>query len=159
LAPGSDEGFQRLLLRIAAKAGERPEAGALIEFFCNASREFFQVSGVYFWRCDSADEFVGEQASGKMAEHFIGIRLRPDESAVTGDAVRQRRTIFANGFERTAFPAAREFEARSVLSAPLVVLNDVIGAVSFLHDSNENFFNEDLATKATILAGQLGSLL
>ena len=37
--------------------------------------------------------------------------------------------------------------------------NEVIGAVTFLHDSIDDFFNEDLAAKATILAGQLGSLL
>jgi PAS domain S-box-containing protein len=33
----------------------------------------------------------------------------------------------------------------------------VIGAVTFLHDSNDDFFTQDLAAKATILAGQLGS--
>jgi len=40
-----------------------------------------------------------------------------------------------------------------------MVFNEVIGAVTFLHDSNDDFFNEDLAAKATILAGQLGTLL
>ena len=59
-APGSDEDFQKLLLRLAAKAAERPDAHALIQLFCQATREFFQVSGVYFWRCDFADELVGE---------------------------------------------------------------------------------------------------
>ena len=156
--PGSDEDFQKLLLRIAAKAGERPDADALIRMFCQATREFFQVSGVYFWRCHFADELVGEQADGKLAERFVGIRLRPDQSAVTAEAVRQRRTIFANRVHSAPFPAA-EFEARSLLAAPLMVFNEVIGTVTFLHDSNEDFFNEDLAAKATILAGQLGSLL
>src|SRR6202040_1455591 len=45
------------------------------------------------------------------------------------------------------------------MAAPLVVFDEVIGAVTFLHDSEDEFFNEDLAAKATILAGQLGSLL
>ena len=94
-----------------------------------------------------------------MAERFVGLRLRPDQSAVTAEAVRQRRTIFANHVKSAAFPAATEFEARSLLAAPLMVFNEVIGAVTFLHDSNDDFFNEDLAAKATILAGQLGSLL
>jgi two-component system NtrC family sensor kinase len=158
-APGSDEGFQKLLLRIAAKAGERSGAQSLIQFFCQVTREFFQVSGVYFWRCHFADELVGEQADGKLAERFVGIRLRPDQSAVTAEAVRQRRTIVANHVTSAAFPAAAEFEARSLMAAPLMVFNEVIGAATFLHDSNDDFFNEDLAAKATILAGQLGSLL
>ena len=156
---GSDEGFQKLLLDIAAKAGQRCDAPTLIQFFCRATREFFQVSGVYFWRCHFADELVGEQADGKLAERFVGIRLRPDQSAVTAEAVRQRRTIFANHVKSVAFPAATEFEARSLMAAPLMVFNEVIGAVTFLHDSNDECFSEDLAAKATILAGQLGSLL
>ncbi len=158
-APGSDEGFQKLLLRIAAKASEQCDASGLIHLFCQATREFFQVSGVYFWRCDFGDELVGEQADGKMAERFVGIRLRPDQSAVTAEAVRQRRTIFTNHVKSAGFTAATEFEARSLLAAPLMVFNEVIGAATFLHDSNDDFFNEDIAAKATILAGQLSSLL
>ena len=157
--PGSDEGFQRLLLRLAAKAAERSDSDTLIRMFCQATREFFRVSGVYFWRCHFVDELVGEQADGKLAERFVGMRLRPDQSAVTAEAVRQRRTIFANHVKSVAFPAAAEYGAHSLLAAPLMVLNEVIGAVTFLHDSNDEFFTEDLAAKATILAGQLGSLL
>ncbi len=156
---GSDESFQKLLLRIAAKAGERSPAHELIHFFCQATREFFQVSGVYFWRCHFADELVGEQGYGKFADRFVGLRLRPDQSAVTAEAVRQRRTIFANHVKSVAFSAATEFEARSLMAVPLMVLNEVIGAITFLHDSNEAFFNDDLAAQATIVAGQLGSLL
>jgi two-component system NtrC family sensor kinase len=155
-----DDAFQKLLLRIAARAAERADAPALIQFFCRAAREFFQVSGVYFWRRHSGDELVGEQAEGKLADHFIGLRLRPQQSAVTAEAVRARRTLFVNHLQANpAFPAARQFEARSLMAAPLVVFDEVIGAATFLHDSSEEFFNEDLAAKATILATQLGSLL
>ncbi|HWJ47642.1 MAG TPA: GAF domain-containing protein, partial [Candidatus Udaeobacter sp.] len=156
---GSDEGFQKLLLRIAAKSRERPDPNKLIQLTCQATREFFDVSGVYFWRCQPGDELVGEQADGKLAQRFVGLRLRPMESTVTAEAVRQRRTIFANHVNSAAFPAAREFEARSLLAAPLLVFNEVIGALTFLHDSNDEAFNEDFAAKASILAGQLGSLL
>jgi two-component system NtrC family sensor kinase len=156
----SDDAFQKLLLRIAAKAAGRADSKALIQLFCAATREFFQVSGVYFWRRHAGDELVGEQADGKLAESFIGLRLLPQQSAVTADAVRARKTIFVNHLQASSiFPAARQFEARSMMSAPLVVLDEVIGAVTFLHDSEEEFFNVDLAAKATILAGQLGSFL
>jgi two-component system NtrC family sensor kinase len=158
--PNSDDAFQKLLLRIAAKAAERAGAASLIQLFCRSSREFFQVSGVYFWRRHAGDELVGEQADGKLAERFIGLRLLPQQSAVTAEAVRRRRTIFVNQMPSSpTFPAARQFEARSLMAAPLVVFDEVIGAATFLHDSEEGFFNEDLAAKATILAGQLGSLL
>jgi len=157
--PGSDEAFQTLLLSLAAKASAQPDAASLIQFFCRAAREFFQVSGAYFWKCQGPEEMVGEQAEGKLAERFIGMRLRPGQSTVTAEAVEQRRTLFANQIESAKFPVAHEFGARAMLAAPLVVFNEVIGATTFLHDSDENFFNDDLAAKATILAGQLGSLL
>jgi PAS domain S-box-containing protein len=132
----------------------------LIQLFCRATREFFQVSGVYFWRRHSGDELVGEQADGKLAENFVGLRLLPQQSAVTADAVRSRRTIFVNRVQSSStFPILRQFEARSLMAAPLVVFDEVIGAVTFLHDSDEEFFNPDLAAKATILAGQLSSVL
>src|ERR1700692_983496 len=155
-----DDAFQKLLLRIAATAAERADAAALIRLFCAATREFFHVSGVYFGRRHAGDELIGEQADGKLAERFIGMRLLPQQSAVTAEAVRNRRTLFVNQVHAsTAFPAARQFEAKSMMAAPLVVFDEVIGAATFLHDSDEAFFNEALAAKATILAGQLGSLL
>jgi PAS domain S-box-containing protein len=160
IPPGSEEAFQALLLRIATEAAAPADSASLIHLFCRASREFFQVSGVYFWRRHAGDELIGEQADGKMAERFIGLRLLPRQSAVTAEAVRKRRTIFVNRWQANpSFPAAQQFEARSLMSAPLVVFNEVIGAATFLHDSDEEFFNDDLAAKATILAGQLGSLL
>jgi len=158
-ARGFDQSFQRLLLEIAAKAGARTSSLSLIEFFCREARQLFQVSGVYFWKCHAGDELVGEQASGKMADTFIGLRLRPDQSTVTAEAVRQRRTIFANSVNSGHFPLAKDFGARSLMAAPLVVSNEAIGAITFLHDSIEDFFDQDLAAKATILAGQLGSVL
>lgn len=159
LLPGSDEDFQKLLLRLSARATDRINAGLLIEFFCRAACEVFRVSGVYFWRCHPGGELVGEQAYGKMSQEFIGMRMRAEESAVTAEAVRQRRAIFVNHLNPSAYPAAMQFDARSIMASPLIVLNEVVGAVSFLHDADEEFFNADLAAKATIVAAQLGSLL
>ncbi len=158
--PTPDRAFQKLLLEVSAKAAERADAAALIRFFCRATREFFQVSGVYFWQRHAGDELIGEQADGKFAERFIGLHLVPQQSAVTSEAVRARRTLFVNDWRANpAFPAAQQFGARSLMAAPLIVFDEVIGAATFLHDSDEGFFNDDLAAKATILAGQLGSLL
>src|ERR1700677_1893186 len=128
----SDEAFQKLLLRIAARAAERADPGSLIQLFCRASREFFQVSGVYFWRRHSGDELVGEQANGKLADRFAGIRLLPQQSTVTADAVRRRRAVVANYQDlAAALPALQPFEGRALMAAPLVVFEEVIGAVTF----------------------------
>ena len=157
--PHSDEAFQKLLLRFSAAAAQGVDSASLIRLFCRETREFFQVSGVYYWQSLSPEEMVGAEADGFMADRFRGLHLRASDSAVSGEAVRKRRTIFVNFLDRERYPRASEFRARSMMAAPLVVSNEVLGAVAFLHESDPGFFNEDLAAKATILAGQLGSLM
>ena len=154
-----DEAFQRLLLRLSAASAQGTSPHALIRLFCQATREFFQVDGTYFWQRVSTDELVGAEADGLMADRFPGKRLKAGESAVAIEAVRQRKTIYKNRLDPARYPMASEFRARSVMAAPLVVGNEAIGAAAFVHGTDPDFFNEDLAAKATILAGQLGSLL
>jgi len=158
-SPHSDGAFQKLLLHISQAAAEGIQPSSLIQLFCRETRAFFRVSGVYFWRKLSLDEMVGAEADGFMAERFQGLRLRSADDAVTAEVLRSRRTLFVNQIDPIRYPRAAEFGARAVMAAPLMVLNDVIGAVTFLHNSDADFFSEDLAAKATILAGQLGSLL
>jgi PAS domain S-box-containing protein len=155
----SAHSFQDLLLKFSALVSEGRSAIDLVESFCRIARDFFQVDGVYFWQSGSTDELIGSVANGLMAEGFSGLRLRADESAVTMEAVRSRKTTFVNRVDISRHATAAEFNARSLMSAPLVVANEVIGAVTFLHSSNPSFFTQDMADKASILAGQLSSLL
>jgi GAF domain-containing protein len=46
-----------------------------------------------------------------------------------------------------------------LMAVPLIVSNEVLGAVVFLHDSDPQFFRPDHTAKASILASQLGGLL
>jgi PAS domain S-box-containing protein len=157
--PRSDDAFQKLLLRFSEAAAQGTPASALILLFCQATRSFFHVDGTYFWRCDSPDELIGAEADGLMAADFPGSRLKARDSAVAMQAIRQRRTLYVSDPVPGRYPVAAEFRARSLMAAPLVVSNQVIGAAVFLQVSETNYFNDDMAAKATILAGQLGSLL
>jgi PAS domain S-box-containing protein len=154
-----EDPFQKVLLRFSEAAAQGIDASALLQLFCRETRVLFQVSGTYFWRCLSADQLIGAEADGLFAEQFRGARLKASQSAVAVEAVRTRRTIYNNHVDPQRYPMAGEYSARSIMAAPLVVANEVIGAAAFLHDSATGFFNDDLAAKATILAGQLGSLL
>jgi PAS domain S-box-containing protein len=131
----------------------------MLRLFCQATREFFQVDGAYFWQRVSEDELVGAEADGLMADRFRGKRLKASDSAVASDAIRQRKTICKNRLDADRYLLATEFQARAIMAAPLVVGNEAIGAAAFLHCTDPDFFSEDLAAKATILAGQMGSLL
>jgi two-component system NtrC family sensor kinase len=151
--------FQQLLLRISAKAAERPDGDSLIQFFCHCTQPFFHCAGAYFWRRQAGDELVAELAEGKLDKAFRGLRLLPQQLPLVTEAVRSRRTVFANQLDPSPIPFLHEFQATSLLAAPVVVFHEVIGAITFLHDSESEFFDEESAAKATILVGQLGSLL
>ena len=155
----SDAAFQKLLLQFSEAASQGTRAPALIRLFCQATRGFFHVDGTYFWRCESAEELVGAEADGLMAADFVGRRLQARESAVANEAIRQRKTVYVNAPAPGRYSIADEFHAKSLMAAPLLVSNEVIGAAVFLQASETNYFNDDLAAKATILAGQLGNLL
>ncbi len=157
--PRLDDAFQKLLLRFSAAAAQGISSHALIRLFCQATREFFQVDGAYFWQRVSSDELVGAEADGLMADRFTGTRLKASQSAVAIEAFRSRRTVCKNRLDPARYPMASEFRAVSIMAAPLLVGNEAIGAAAFLHTRDPDFFNEDMAAKATILAGQLGSLL
>ncbi len=157
--PRAEDPFQKLLLRLSQAAAQGTRPSGLIRLFCQATRAFFHADGAYFWRCESAEELVGAEADGFMASNFIGRRLRASDSAVAIDAVRQRRTVYVNDAAPGRYSTAEEFDAKSLMAAPLLVSNEVIGAAVFLHTSKADYFNDDLAAKATILAGQLGNLL
>jgi PAS domain S-box-containing protein len=134
------------------------QASTLIRFFCHATRQFFQVDGSYFWEVVSPTEFVGVEADGWMAEGFRGARLNSTQSNAVADAVRRRKTIYANQPDPDSYHPASN-TSKSLMAAPLIVSNEVIGIAVFVRQDEANFFNEDLAVKATILAGQLASLL
>ena len=157
----SNDAFQELLLRFSAAAAEESDARSLVRVFCRITREFFQVSGAYFWEIVAPDEMVGIEADGLLADKFRGTRVRfsTARSAVALDSIRQRRTLFLNHLDATKYPMAAQYKTQSIMAAPLIVAGEVIGVAAFIHDSDPEFFNEDLAAKATILAGQLGTLL
>ena len=155
-----EEAFQQLLLRFSIAAADPASSpDQLISLFCRTTRDFFGADGVYVWRRLSKEELVGAEADGFRAEQFRGMRLKADQNAVTQEAIAERRTVVANHLDPARSVFAVQFETRSVMVAPLVVGNEVVGAAVFTHTSDPAFFNEDLAAKATIVATQLGSLL
>jgi PAS domain S-box-containing protein len=156
--PRLHNSFQKLLLQLVEAAARGDDAASMIGLFCRSSREFFKVDGVYFWRA-LEDGIVGTEASGHMAEEFRGMRVTSDGTAVVGEAVRTRHTVYVNEVDAARYPTAARFGARAIMAAPLLIGGEVTGAMVFLHRSNPTYFNDDLAVKATIVAGQLGQLL
>jgi PAS domain S-box-containing protein len=154
-----DDAFQKLLLQFSEATADGTPSSSVIQLFCQSTREFFQVDGAYFWRVSLPNEFVAAEADGLLAADFRGRRWKAGESAITLEAIRRRKTVYVNRVDPIRYPMAVEFNAKALMAAPLVVANEVIGAAVFLSASDPDFFHDDMAAKATILAGQLGSLL
>ena len=130
----ADDTFQRLLLRFSEVAAHGAPALELIRLFCQATREFFRVDGVYFWRCLSPSELIGAEADGILATTFGGRRLKAVEGGIFAEAVRQHHTLCAkNPADRSAMPA--EFKARTLMAAPLIISNQVVGIAVFTHST------------------------
>lgn len=154
--PASADDFQKLMLGLTTQAGRRVEPGALIQFFCRQARAFFQLESVHLWRCQG-DELVWEQGDGTRIERFLGKRIRASESKLLSEAAQERRTVYSN--QTPSGCAEAEFGCRGVLAARVAVSGEVIGVLTFLHDSEDSVFDEDFARKATLLANELGNLL
>jgi PAS domain S-box-containing protein len=151
----SDETFQSLLLELSRAAVQNRDPDQLILLFCQRARQFFHARSAYFWRHTSEGNLIGAHADGLNAERFPGLRPRTGDQTVALEAVQARRTIFHNGLE-TRHPHS---SATSVMSAPVIVSNEIVGAITFLYDAPDFRFDEDSAAKATILATQLGTAL
>ena len=78
----AEDSFQQLLLRLSSAAAAGSDSHALIRLFCQATREFFRVSGSYFWELLSADEMVGREASGFLEDRFPGTRAVDERDAL-----------------------------------------------------------------------------
>jgi len=152
------ESFEDLLLRMSEAAASAVPTSDLIRFFCEITRQFFQVDGSYFWQVVSPTEFIGLEADGLMADGFRGARLNSSQSNTVADAVRKRKTVFANQVN-LAESSPPSHPCKSLMAVPLLVSKEVTGVAVFVKQDEVDFFNEDLAVKATILVGQLASLL
>src|SRR5581483_8941844 len=118
--PRLNNSFQKLLLEFAAAATQGIDSKSLIQMFLRSTREFFGVDGSYFWRVLAKDELVGVAAEGHMAEGFPGTALKADESAVAAESVRRRRTLYVNQPDPSRYPLAGQYQAQSIMAAPLL---------------------------------------
>jgi two-component system NtrC family sensor kinase len=125
--------------------------------WCKAAREYFAVETVSLWRIDPGHGFVCEAGVSTSGQPLRGRRLALEENAAAYEAVTKRRTVFET--QSTGGENGIEAMARSVMVAPLVVSDEVSWVMAFLQSNGADFFNEEMAAKATILAGQLGCLI
>ncbi|HYH00529.1 MAG TPA: PAS domain S-box protein [Terriglobales bacterium] len=158
-ANDTEELFQRLLLDISAASSQGADYDALIRLFCERAREFFGVSGAYCWKLASQGAMEAVAASGYVADQVRGAKFPLERSTLAVDAVRSRRTLYRNRAESSGCVLAAGLPFKSAMAAPLIVAGEAVGALAFVHEIDADYFNDGMATQATIVAGLLGTLM
>jgi len=154
-----DDSFQNLLFEFSTAAAKATSSSDILKLFCQETRRYFQVSGTYVWQLLPPDQLVGAEADGWMATEFRSAHMRTYETAIANEAIQRKQSLFINNLDTSNYPMAAEFRVRSILAVPLIISNEVLGAVAFVHTSDPDFFSRDHTAKASILATQLGGLL
>ena len=157
--PAPDLAFEKLLLQLSAAGTQRMPGASLIQLFCRLAREALRVDGAYFWKLIPEEELLLSEADGIMAERVRGTRVTAGENTVAIEAIRRQKTLIVNRLDPIRYPRTAQFGALAAMATPLVVAGEIVGATVFVHCSDPDFFTQDLAAKATLLASQLGNLL
>jgi two-component system NtrC family sensor kinase len=155
----ADDRFQRALLKLSAAATHGTSSSRLIQLFCQVTRELFELDGTYYWALEPGGRLVGSQADAPRAQGFSLERLEIEAAGAVETSIERRKTVYVNLADASQDEMARVLGAKSLMASPLIVAKGVIGAAVFVQETHAHFFNDDLAARATILIGQLGSLL
>ena len=159
LVSSPDIAFQKAVLQLSAAGAQGISGASTVQRFCRLARESLRLDGAYIWKCLPNDELLLAEADGVMAEQVRGTLAKAGESTVAIEAVRRHKTFYVNHVDPDRYPRAAQLGALAAMATPLVVAGEVVGAATLIHCSDPDFFNDAVAGKATILAGQLGSLL
>jgi PAS domain S-box-containing protein len=156
LAP-AEESFRQFLVRLSAVTADASDAISLIRLFCSASCDFFGVAAACYWKLEG-DQLVATEAQGCVPSNFVGTRVPLGSGTVTAQAVCNRKTTYQNRMDLRAYPFASEATGCALMAAP-VSAGDEVGALVFVHETEAEYFTDDLAEKATVLAGALGNAM
>jgi hypothetical protein len=86
-----------------------------------------------------------------MSDRFRGLKPTVHEKVVL-EAIRRRKTVYMNYLDPDRPLLIPELRGRAIMAVPLVIAGEATGAVVFVHTDISNFFNDDLATKASSAA-------
>jgi two-component system NtrC family sensor kinase len=155
--PTSVPSFEAVLLRMAKAVAQGVGAAELVQDFCRSVRECFGLDGVCCWRltANSLEVFEGD---GQCCEQIRGMRLKLSDSAPVVEAVHTRRPVLLNNItEETDLGVLKGHSVRSLLTLPVQVAGDVTGAISLMHATQPEFFTDEIVTRISVLAVQLGA--
>jgi len=155
----SEEAFQKLLLSLSRVAFQTSDPSQLARTFCQLTRGYFRASGAYFLSRIAADELLASEVDGDAAVGFRGSRLLAEDTWFLWEVVEKRRTLVVTPqhAERDSF--LNEQGARYAVAAPVMVAEEITGAIAFVRTDTGPAFDDSAAAKLTIVAGQLGSAL
>ena len=118
-----------MLLELSRTAFQNRDPDHSILLFCQQTRQFFHARGAYFWKRTTEGELVGARSRRLKLGALSRPSTPPRRSGGRLEAVRTRRTIFHNGLDK-GHPKLAHYPATSVMSAPVIVSDETVGAIT-----------------------------
>lgn len=152
--------FHQILLGMSSSISHGGDLSALLSKFCCESRRLLKVSCVGYWELHEGNRTLQPLAAeGHSAELFMRGLVSLEGVEIAKAAVRNRRTYYVDHRVAPKHHSSFPYRAKSLMVAPVVAFDRVIGIALFFHRSKSGFFDDNIAARTAILVEQLGSLL
>ncbi len=156
-----NERLERRVRELAAlnKAGQAVvselDRNRMLELVIEETRELLGVEAASILLCEPAcDELVFAAAADSISGHLVGLRM-PIDTGLAGWVVRQRQPVMVNDaysdprFYRQV-DAQTGLTTRSLLAAPLMIRDEVVGVVEAINKVGGQFTSLDLEVLETM---------
>lgn len=134
-----------LLYKVGLKATSGLDVARLINDIVSMSRQALGASSSSILLLDEKGQFLYfKSVDGAMAQSLTNIKVSV-EDGITGWVVRHRKPLIINDVSKddrfyAELDKATGFITRSIVCAPLIAGNNVIGVIEVLNKMNDSFF-------------------
>lgn len=121
------------------------DLGNIMESVTRRSQQITNADGASIELVEK-NELVYSATSG-IADKFLGFRLYVDNS-LSGECIRTRETLICNDIEvddRVNKEACRRIGIKSMIVAPLIYTNDVVGILKVMSKGTDRFGADDIS--------------
>ncbi len=134
------------------------DPASILTVICTEALNAFQVDSVFLWMVRD-NKIIGVAGAGKNVDRFIGMKLSLSSArSLTARVIHNQRAAFindvSNNLDRVYATAQKDFEAQSMISVPLLIGKQSIGAITMLDCEDSFRFDVQDQISVTLLANQ-----
>ena len=158
-ASRSGAALQHFVVELATRFSSCAWLADRIDTYCRALRTYFDPSAVYYWEPGEGGALELAGSAGRAERATPAVRLTPELNPAAFEVLREGKARVFSGLLRPETARVWGFPARSVLAAPVASsgAGEPAGLVALFHESNPQFFTEEMASHAAVIAAFAGA--